>query len=147
MIKSNLQNRLRAFSLFGIVLALLASLISAPPTQGRTPMPEAAECQAGVGGRLFSNGGELEVEMIASNAGFTIELYLVSPGPRRFLATNRDPGSIVRVGTIPAGVELIFSVIVRDTQSTFLMGPGSGNPDGLPHAEVTCFSGMRSNIG
>src|SRR6185295_16525680 len=117
MIKSTSQNRIRAFSLLGMLLPLLASLISAPPTQGGTPVPQAAECQPGVGGRLFSNGGEVEVEMIASNAGFNIELYLTSPGPRRFIATNRDAGSIVKLGSIPAGVELIFSVVVRDTNN------------------------------
>jgi hypothetical protein len=54
---------------------------------------------------------------------------------------------IARLGTFPAGVELIFGVFVRETQKSFVMGPGSGNPDGLPHAEVTCFGGGRTNVG
>jgi uncharacterized protein DUF4114/BACON domain-containing protein len=144
---SNPQNRFRTVSLFAIVLPLLSLVFSAPPTHGWAALPQAAECQSGVGGRLFATGGELEVEMIASNAGFNLELYLMSPGPQRFVATNRDPGAIVKLGSFPAGAELKFGVYVRDTQNTFLMGSGSGNTDGLPHAEVTCFEGNRSVIG
>lgn len=144
---SNSKNRVRTFSLFVIVLPLLGLVISAPPAHGWTQVPQAAECQSGVGGRLFSTGGELEAELLDSNAGYDIDLYLMSPGPQRFLATNRDPGSIVKLGSFPPGVELIFGAFVRNTQITFLMGSGSGNPDGLPHAEVTCFEGKRSIIG
>ena len=143
----NSRNRIQFFSLFVLVLPFLAPLISAPPIQGSTMAPQAAECQSGVGGHLFSNGGDLEVEMVASQAGFNIDLYLMSPGPQRFVASNRDAGLVVKLGKFPAGVELIFGVFVRDTQDTYLMGSGSGNPDGLPHAEVTCFSNKRSGIG
>ncbi len=149
MIASNRTRLIRRLPLVGTAILLLGLGIFAPST-GHTwdgLSPQAAECQSGIGGRLVSNGGELEVELLAADAGFTIELYLMSPGPRRFIATNRDAGTIVKVGSIPAGVDLILGVFVRETQKTYMMGSGSVNPDGLPHAEVTCFGGGRSNVG
>lgn len=135
--------------LFVAVLSLLGLVIfGAPPVRALPGAPQAAaECQSGVGGRLFSNGGVVEVEILPADAGFNIELNLNSPGPQRLIATNRDSGSIVKLGDFQAGTELIFSVFVRETQRTFLMGSGSLNPDGFPHAEVTCFGAGRANIG
>lgn len=149
MLASNDAGRIRRFLLPVIILLFLGLGFSATRT-GRTwdgQSPQAADCQSGIGGRLFSNGGELEVEMLAADAGFTTELYLMSPGPQRLIATNRDAGTIARLGSFQEGVELVFGVIVRETQRTYFMGSGSANPDGLPHAEVTCFGGGRSNVG
>lgn len=116
-------------------------MVSAPPTSGQTG------CQPGIGGHLFANGGDVEVEMLARGGDYTIELHLMSPGPQRFIAVNSEVGKIVKLGSFTAGTELVFGVFIRDTQKTFMMGSGSVNPDGLPHAEVTCFSGKRANIG
>ncbi len=122
--------------------------IVAPPGHAwGGPAAQGTACQSGIGQRLVSNGGELEVELLAADAGFTIELYLMSPGPSQLIGTNRDAGRIVRIGVVPAGVELVFGIYVRETQKTYTMGPGATNPDGLPHAEVTCFGGGRSNVG
>jgi hypothetical protein len=151
MITDNNARRVRPFPLLGVMLSLLGLAISGlPPAHAETGAPQepqAADCQSGVGGRVFATGGDVEVEILPADAGFTIELLLISPGPQRSLATNRDTGSIVKLGSVPAGVELIFGIFVRDTQKTYVMGSGSGNPDGLPHAEVACFAGSRSNIG
>lgn len=139
---------IQQFPAFALVLSLVSLISAAPPAHnwvGATP--QASECQAGVGGWLFSNGGELEVEILPTYAGFTSELNFVSPGPSRFIATNRDAGWIVKLGAFPAGVELRFSIFVRETQKTFFMGPGSTNPDGLPHAQVTCFGEGRASVG
>jgi hypothetical protein len=149
MYASNGARRIRAFLLAGIALLVLGLGLS-DARSGYTwdgPSAQATDCQSGIGGRLFSNGGEAEVELLAADAGFTIELYLMSPGPRRFIATNRDAGTIVKLGSLPDGVEFVFGILVRETQQTYLMGAGSGNPDGLPHDEVTCFGGGRSNVG
>ena len=144
---SNAQNRTQTSVVLVVVLQLLSLLICLPPVQAGTQVPQAVECQTGTGGRVYATGGEVEAEIIASSAGFNIELYLISPGPQRFVATNRDPGAIVKLGSFSPGAELIFGVFVRDTQQFFRMGSGSGNPDGLMHAEVTCFAGNRSVIG
>ncbi len=148
MITSNNSRLIRPVIVFGLVLSLLGVTTSPTPARPRSfAAPQASECQSGIGGRIFSNGGELEVEILPSVAGFTSELSFVSPGPARLIGTNRDAGTIVRLGTVPAGVELVFSIFVRETQKTFATGPGSGNPDGLAHADVTCFGNGRSNIG
>lgn len=148
MITSNNSRRIRPVVLFGVVLSLLGVMTSPTSARPRSlAAPQASECQSGMGGRIFSNGGALEVEILPSMAGFTSELSLVSPGPARVIGTNRDTGTIVRLGTFPAGVELIFSIFVRETQRSFVTGPGSGNPDGLVHADVTCFGNGRANIG
>jgi hypothetical protein len=148
MITSNNSRRLRPIVLFCLILSLVGVMKSPTSARPRSlATPQASECESGLGGRIFANGGEVEVEILPSIAGFTSELNFISPGPARFIGTNRDPGTIVRLGTFPAGVELIFSIFVRETQRTFVTGPGSGNPDGLAHAEVTCFGKGRSNIG
>lgn len=148
MITPNSTSYIRRFLVPGLVLSLVGLVVSTPP-QARAfgAAPQAAECQSGVGGRLFSNGGDVEVEILPQDAGFTIELSLLSPGPARFIATNRDTGAITKLGSFPAGAELIFSVFVRETQRTYVMGSGPGNPDGIAHAEITCFSSKRANIG
>lgn len=148
MITSNNSRRVRPVVLFGLVLSMLGAMASPTSARPRSlAAPQASECESGLGGRIFANGGEVEVEILPSIAGFTSELSFVSPGPARFIGTNRDTGTIVRLGTFPAGAELIFSIFVRETQRTFVTGPGSGNPDGLAHGDVTCFGKGRSNIG
>lgn len=148
MIPANNTNVFGRIPLFAAVLSLLGLVMStSPPVRALPRAPQAAECQSGVGGRLFSNGGQLEVEILPNGGDYTIELILFSPGPQRFIATNRDSGTIVKIGSFPSGTELIFGIYVRDIQRTFMMGPGSENPDGLPHAEVTCFGAKRANIG
>src|SRR5438128_5177475 len=124
-------SRKLAFGL--LVLCALATAISAP---ARVAAQQTTYCQSGLGGRIFSSGGEVEVEILPASAGWTSELHFVSPGPARLIGTNRDPGTIVKLGPFPAGVELVFSMFVRETQNTFMIGPGSGNADGIPHAEV-----------
>lgn len=144
---SHLPRRVRLLPLFGAALSLLALVVPTLSTYARPAAPQASECQGGVGGRLFSNGGQVEVEILPADAGFTSELHLVSPGPDRFIATNRESGRIVSLGNFSAGTELIFGVFVRETQKTFVMGSGSGNPDGIAHAEVNCFNSRRANVG
>ena len=146
MISSTMKRRGRLLSLFGIP-SVLGFLIFSPDQIQARPAPQTAECQSGVGQQLLATGGEVEVEILPADAGFTIELHLLSPGPDRFIATNKQSGTVVKLGSFPAGVELKFGVLVRETQKIFQMGPGAGNPDGLPHAELTCFGVGRANVG
>src|SRR5436309_7872336 len=89
---------------FVAVLSLLGLVMStSPPTRALPGAPQSVECQSGVGGRLFSNGGELEVEILPALAGFTSELSFVSPGPARIIGTNREPGTKVKLGRFPSG--------------------------------------------
>src|SRR3989442_2636300 len=144
MINSINSKRTLTFGVFGLVLSLVATSVIGPaPAQAQ----QSATCQSGAGGRIFASGGEVEVEILQASAGWTSELHFVSPGPARTIGTNRDAGTVVRLGSFPAGTELVFSMFVRDTQNTFMMGAGSANPDGIPHAEVTCFGDGTAKIG
>jgi hypothetical protein len=89
-----------------------------------------------IGGQLYSTGGDIIVEVLPATAGFVSELHLYSPGPDRFIALNTDVGTVINLGSYPAGSELIFGIFVRNTGNTFLMGPGIRNPDGIPHVGV-----------
>lgn len=147
MICSTNSTRVRPTVVVTLVLAVLAMMAAIPAGNRTVAAQQASDCESGIGGRIFSNGGQLEVEILPASAGFTSELHFVSPGPERFIATNRDAGTLVKLGSFPAGTELVFSIFVRDTQRTFLAGPGSRNPDGLPHAEVTCFGDGTAQLG
>jgi hypothetical protein len=100
-----------------------------------------AQAPAGLGGSLYSLGGEVTIDPQPATAGLRSELWLVSPEVR-FIAYNERVGSSdpvqdpVTIGPYPAGTELIFEIRVP-AQGNFQMGPGSRNPDGLPHAVVT----------
>ncbi len=89
-----------------------------------------------LGGQLFSTGGDVMVEVMPATAGFVSELHISSPAPDRFIALNTDVGTVVNLGSFPAGVELIFTIFVRNTGNTFSMGPAVRNPDGIVHAGV-----------
>ncbi len=89
-----------------------------------------------IGGQLYATGGDILVEVLPATAGYTSELWLFSPAPARYIALNHDVGTIVNLGSFPAGTELIFRIYVREEESSFYTGPGSRNPDGLPHAAV-----------
>lgn len=100
-----------------------------------------------LGGRLYGTGGNVVVEVLPPTASFTSELHLVSPGPDRFIALNHDVGTIVNLGSFPAGVELIFSCYVRNTGQTFFTGPASRNPDGILHAALNVIGAGVANVG
>jgi all-beta uncharacterized protein/uncharacterized protein DUF4114 len=145
MIGWNNSQRLRMFVVLGLSVSLLC-MKSPMPSNGRA-LAQASSCEGGVGGRILSAGGDVVVEILPCVAGFTSELSLVSPGATRYIGTNRDIGTIVTVGSFPAGVELVFSIYVRETQRTFYSGSASSNPDGVGHGEVTCLSKGKSRIG
>ncbi len=135
-----------------LVLVLLASFGFWPSRASATPAvpaapPAPAEAAPELGGQLFSSGSPVEVQVLPASAGFTSELWLFEPGPARRLATNRDVGLVVPIGTFPAGVELVFGIKVLNTGDTFKMGPGDRNPDGIPHATVDFLEPGRAQVG
>ena len=147
MTSSNRKRDILSLPLSRIFLPTLGLMIMCSIGIQAHPAPQAQGCQSGVGQQLFATGGEVEVEILPADAGFTIELHLLSPGPDRFIATNKQSGTVVKLGSFPAGAELKFGVLVRETQKVFQMGAGAGNPDGLAHAELTCFGAGRANVG
>lgn len=72
-----------------------------------------------------------------NDSAFSDGIYLLSPGPERFLASNRQLGRTVNLGRLPVG-EIIFAI--RTPQgNTFQTGDPARNPDHLPHAKVKAF--------
>ncbi len=99
-----------------------------------------------LGGQLYATGGDIEVEVIPSDADYVSELWLYSP-TTQFIALNTADGSTETITGIAAGHELIFGVYVQDTDQTYYMGPGSRNPDGMVHAAVEYLGGDAANVG
>jgi hypothetical protein len=120
-----------------LAVALIASLVVV------TAAPASAETV--LGGQIFATGGAVEVEVLPASAGITSQLWLLEPGPARFIATNRDTRTVVQLGTFPAGTELVFGI--RSGQGEFRMGPGTRNPDGIVHATVNFLEDGRAIVG
>ncbi len=85
------------------------------------------------GGQLFSTGAPVTVEVLPASAGLTSTLLLLDPEEVR-IATNRDVGSKTTIGPYASGTELVFGI--RAGGQEFRLGPGTRNPDGIPHAIV-----------
>jgi hypothetical protein len=108
-----------------------------------------ASAQTGVGGQLFATGGTVELDVRPASALFVTELFLANEDGTRgpTLALNTEVGKHVVIGPFPAGRELVFGIFVRNTGETFLMGPGSRNRDGVPHAAVTQIAERVFDVG
>lgn len=103
-------------------------------------------CIPGLGGRVFSTGAFVQIIVQEPEADFTSQIKIFSPGPVRTLASSRDVGRVVNLGTFPEGTELVFGITVRETGQTFKMGPGTRNPDRVPHAIIECLGGGNANV-
>ena len=99
------------------------------------------------GQKIYAGGGEVIVKVLPSDAGYTSELYLSSPAPARFIATNRDTNTVVNLGVYPAGQELIFKIHVRNTNKDFYTGPASRNSDNKLHAAADLPAYGPSTVG
>ncbi|HEX5617343.1 MAG TPA: Ig-like domain-containing protein, partial [Solirubrobacteraceae bacterium] len=108
-----------------------------------------ASAQTGIGGQLFATGGTVEIDVRPASAAFVTELFLQNEDGTRgpTLALNTEVGRHVEIGPFPAGRELVFGIFVRSTGQTFLMGPGSRNPDGIAHAQVTQVAERVFDVG
>ena len=98
-----------------------------------------------LGEKIFATGGAIEVEILNAYARYDSELHIYSP-TSQYIATNRDVGTVVNLGTFSAGEELIFGIYVRNTGDTFYMGPGGRNADGIEHAKVDFLGAGIANI-
>jgi RHS repeat-associated protein len=159
------RRRAGRFGVAAIIVSLLAGLApgaaiartahlrkDAPASHAApvVPSPEPAQVLAavqGIGGQLYATGGRVEVQVLPASALYTSELWLFEPGTARRIATNRDVGLVVDLGTFPAGAELVFGVRVLNTGKEYRMGPGSRNPDGIAHAAVTFLDATKAQVG
>ena len=121
----------------GRIVALLAVLMATTLFWQSKPVSAAPV----LGGQLFATGNDVQVQVMPASAGFTSELWLFEPiGSRRRIATNRDVGLVVDLGTFPQGTELVFGIHVLNTGDDFRMGPGSRNADGQIHDQSSTSS-------
>lgn len=104
------------------------------------------DCASGLGRRYFAPGGDLKIKVLPFQADFTNEIRLLVHGQSRTLATNRDVGRVVDLGTFEQGTELIFYIHVRDTGLNFFMGPAIRNRDDIAHARLDCLGGGNANV-
>jgi hypothetical protein len=116
-----------------------------------------------LGGRVFSTGTENVVLKVLTPSGlpypeeaittviggqrvrlpnpnvsaYIDNICIVSPGPARVLASNRQYDRTINLGKLPPG-EIIFAV--KTPSGFFKTGEGSRNADGQAHAIVKTFS-------
>lgn len=129
---------------FAIVAIVTAALMATMALTARS-------ASAAPGDLAIATGGPVTVTIGVSSAAFTTELGLYSaanPSSRTvFIGTNRQTGTVVNLGTFPAGQELIFGIYVRDTGQTYFTGPAGRNPDGRFHADVRGTGAGTADIG
>jgi len=105
-----------------------------------------------LGGSVFSSGTEdIRVSILPNGShdprygilwteACTIipcDIYLVSPGPERFIGHNKPGGGTMNLGKLPEG-EIIFAIKTFDGY-TFLNGGADRNPDKVVHAFTRTF--------
>src|SRR5258706_7269748 len=100
-----------------------------------------ASSQAALGDSLFATGGRFTAAFEGSDAGYNSELALVvtSAGYNSGLIFPNHAtavGSTFTFGSFAAGTALDFQLYVFNTGLTWHTGPGSGNVDGIAHADV-----------
>lgn len=135
------MNRRNYLCLWGVALGLFYGAANA--------YADSPFCTPGLGGQVFSSGQKMEIEMLYPESGpvYIDNLFLASPVRTDVLARNEDPGKVVEIGKMSPGEEIVFSMFVQNTGNTFTIGPGTRNPDGIPHATVKCVENGPATIG
>ena len=86
---------------------------------------------------VVATGGNVEVEILPMVPGilFTNNIFFLSTSSDDYIGSNRDAGTVVKLGTFPQGAELVFAIGTPDSH-TYVTGPGDRNPDGIVHAII-----------
>jgi hypothetical protein len=79
-----------------------------------------------------------------NDSAFTDGIYLLSPGPERLIASNRQIGQVVNLGLLPKG-EIIFGIKTPEDY-TFQTGEAARNPDDKVHALVKVFRSGKIEV-
>jgi hypothetical protein len=132
--------------LFGLARPQDRNLVP-PPTPTPSGIP-------GIGGQIFKPGKHVNAQvriLQAETASFTSTILLSSAALGDVeIGTNLQTNTVQTVDLrhYQKGEELVFAIRYPDggTLRTFYTGPGSRNPDGLPHAIVEFPSLTRAVI-
>ena len=93
-----------------------------------------------LGGRIYSTGEEeIEVKLLSDKGDYNNELFLSIP-------TNIGKSFNLQ-SSFPHDAELIFGTRVQETGLSYEIGPGSRNPDGIPHANVNFVQPGVARVG
>jgi hypothetical protein len=95
----------------------------------------APHAQAGLGDSLIAGGGDLVIRFEGSDAGYN-SLISVNGSPEFFPNHSTAAGATLDLGFFAAGTPLDIVLDVVTTGNHFHTGPGSGNADGIAHANV-----------
>ena len=134
---------MRRKTLLPLLAALLASILALPAVSAAAPI---------LGGSVVvATDGEVVAKFLGHSAAFSNDLYLDSPANALGIIFNNlstPVGTMTSLGLFTAGTELIFRIHVNDTGDDFFSGPGSRNPDDIPHAVVDdAFSATEAFVG
>jgi hypothetical protein len=117
-----------------------------------------------LGGTLVYGGGDISITVTAAAAAFHNFLDVYSPGGVLLIdlpIENHGDFGLIGVGDpaftltaaaiaaagIAPGDEMVFGILVSNTGFTYLMGPGTRNPDGIEHAKVDDLGGGLFLVG
>jgi len=95
----------------------------------------APQAQAALGDSLVASGGNIVIRFEGQTASFD-SLISVNGGAEFFPNHSTAVGTTLDLGFFAAGTPLDIVLDVVTTGDHFRTGPGSGNPDGLAHANV-----------
>ena len=95
----------------------------------------APQAHAAIGDALVAAGGDIVIRFEGSAASFE-SLISVNGGSQVFPNHSTAVGAEINLGHFAAGTSLDIVLHVLTTGHNFHTGPGAGNPDGLPHANV-----------
>src|SRR5688572_9659441 len=96
----------------------------------------APQAQAAIGDALVVPGNaDLVIRFEGGTASFA-SVISVNGGPQVFPSDATPVGTEMSLGFFAAGTPLDIVLHVLDAGIDFRTGPGAGNPDGLPHANV-----------
>ena len=95
----------------------------------------APQAQAALGDALVAGGGNIEIRFEGSDAGYD-SLISVNGGSEMFPNHGTAVGTTIDLGSFAAGTPLDIVLHVVSTGDYVHTGPGTGNVDGLAHANV-----------
>ena len=98
--------------------------------------------------KLFvATAGEVILTFLSKEAAYSNDLYL--QGTTDAILNNQAAvaGSQYSLGSFQAGAELVFSMLVNNTDLTYFTGKANTNPDNFMHAAYDIISSQTVNIG